>query len=426
MKEARILALYEWIVAFRYLRMKRNKGERNEGFISLIAILSFLGIMVGVATLIIVLAVMNGFRQELLGRIVGVNGHVVVHPVEGNLKNFEPILQRIRLMKGLRQAIPIVEGQVLASGPKRAQGAFVRGIRGEDLKGLTLLSQSIQGTLSPLDSPQDAVLGARLARRLGVKLGDRFTLLTPRGANTPFGVTPRARSYRVDGVFQIGMSEIDSNLIFLPLEEAQSFLNSEGEAHAIEISLDDPQKASEFRKILAKRLGEGSPPFRIRDWTQIHATLAGALQVERNVMFLILTLIILVAALNVVSSMIMLVKENRGEIAILRAMGATRGAILRIFFITGAAIGVFGTLSGLILGVSFAGNIEAIRQTLSNLFGVNLFPPEVYFLSQLPAEINFSEVALVSFIALLLSFLATLYPAFRAASMDVVESLRHE
>ena len=418
-RNARTFAPFEWMVAKRYLRLRQG-----EGFISVIAILSFIGIMLGVATLIIVLAVMNGFREELLGRLVGVNGHALVQPVGGDgIEDYQTLTARIASMAGVERVIPIVEGQVLVSGPKRSVGAYLRGVNAEDLRSLAVLQENLYGSLKRFGEINAVVLGKRLARRLGIKRGDTLTLLTPRGANTPFGVTPRARIYPVMAIFHVGMSEIDAGLVFLPLGEAQNFLNSERRAHAIEITLKKPEEARLFRETLAAELDEN---LRVRDWTQIHATLANALDVERNVMFIILTLIILVASLNVISSMIMLVKDKRGEIAMLRAMGATRGAVMRIFLMTGSSIGVVGTFAGLCLGLLFALNIETIRQGVSALLGANLFPPEIYFLSRLPAELDVYETVLVILVSLVLSFTATVYPAFRAASLEPAAALRYE
>jgi lipoprotein-releasing system permease protein len=411
---------FERMVAWRYLR-----SRRKEAFISVIASISFIGIMLGVATLIIVMAVMNGFRAELLTRILGINGHLVVQAVDTPLDDFAEVAARINGIQGVRYAIPLVEGQVLATGNiGSGAGALVRGMREEDLRKVELVAGNIRhGTLDDFSEGQGVAIGQRMAESLGLMVGDVITLTSPDGDVTPFGTTARQKGYPVTAVFQVGMSEYDASIIFMALPEAQLYFNSEGRAQTIEIFVENPDRVDEIRPLV--EVAAQRPLFMI-DWRQRNHTFFSALEVERNVMFMILTLIVIVAALNIISGLFMLVKDKGRDIAILRTMGATRAAILRIFVMTGAAIGVVGTLAGVVLGVVVGLNVESIRRFFSWLSGEMLFNPELYFLSQLPAKIDVSETISVVLMALALSFLATLFPAWRAASLDPVEALRYE
>lgn len=410
---------FERMIAWRYLR-----SRRREGFVSVIAGISLIGIALGVATLIIVMAVMNGFRIELLNRILGLNGHMLVRAESRFVTDFDPLAQRIAAIDGVTRVAPVIEGQVMANSDVAAAGALVRGLRQADLRSLHLVSDNIvAGDLEQFGAPDTIFVGVRLARQLGVYPGAMITLLAPRGAVTPFGVTPRVKQYRVAGLFEVGMSEYDSTFIFMPLEEAQRYFRTGAAVTALEIMTDDPDNIARFRRPVAEQL---RPDLRLLDWQQINSGYFSALQVERNVMFLILTLIILVAALNMISGLVMLVKDKGRDIAILRTMGATSGAIMRVFFLAGASVGVTGTVAGVALGTIFCANIETIRQAISKLLGTELFSPEIYFLSQMPAEMEVNEVIAVVIMALSLSVLATLYPAFRAARLDPVEALRYE
>jgi lipoprotein-releasing system permease protein len=410
---------FEWMLSLRYLR-----ARRKEGFISVIAGFSFLGIMLGVATLIIVMAVMNGFRQELLSKILGLNGHLLIQPLESPLTDYAVVADRVSKVDGIYLAAPLVEGQALASSPFNASGVVVRGMRGADIAKLTQISKNIkQGTLDGFDDGQGLAIGSRLADQLSVRAGDNITLVTPRGAVTPMGTTPRIKTYKISAVFEIGMSEYDSAFVFMPLTEAQAYFNRAGDVTAIEVYTNDPDQIDRFRQPVTDAAAR---PIYMVDWRQRNATFFNALQVERNVMFLILTLIVLVAALNIVSGLIMLVKDKGSDIAILRTMGATQGAMMRVFLITGASIGVVGTLVGFLLGTVVCLNIEEIRRFLSWLTNTELFSPELYFLSKLPADMNVKETSAVVVMALGLSLLATLYPSWRAARLDPVEALRYE
>ncbi|MBR1269649.1 lipoprotein-releasing ABC transporter permease subunit [Bradyrhizobium sp. AUGA SZCCT0222] len=410
---------FEWLLSGRYLR-----ARRKEGFISVIAGFSFLGIMLGVATLIVVMAVLNGFRKELLDKILGLNGHLLVQPLESPLTDWKDVAERISQIQGIRLAAPVVDGQALASSAFNASGVVVRGMRAADLNNLTSISGNIkQGTLEGFDEGQGVAIGRRLADTLSLRAGDSITLVAPKGAVTAMGTTPRIKPYKVAAVFEIGMSEYDSGFVFMPLPESQAYFNRKDDVSAIEVFTSNPDNIDTFRRLVTDAAGR---PVFLVDWRQRNSTFFNALLVQRNVTFLILTMIVLVAALNIVSGLIMLVKDKGQDIAILRTMGASRGSIMRIFLITGAAIGVVGTLTGFFVGMLICLNIESIQIFLSWLTNTDIFPREIYFLSKLPAEIAFRETSAVVIMALTLSFLATLYPSWRAARLDPVDALRYE
>ncbi|MBW9053217.1 lipoprotein-releasing ABC transporter permease subunit [Rhizobium mesosinicum] len=411
---------FERLVAWRYLR-----ARRKEAFISVIAGFSFVGIMLGVATLIIVMAVMNGFRTELVSRILGINGHMIIQPVDGPFTDYADLVKRFEAVPGIKMALPLVEGQVLASSQTGGStGALVRGTRAEDLTKLKTVSDNIKsGDMVGFAAGDGVLVGSRMADQLGLRAGDLITLTSPEGDVTPIGVNPRIKSYKISGLFEIGMSEYDSSIIYMPLEESQLYFNADGLVQSIELFVNNPDDIDNLRPKVEEAAGR---QIAVTDWRQRNQTFFSALQVERNVMFMILTLIVLVAALNIISGLIMLVKDKGSDIAILRTMGASSSAIMRIFFMTGAAIGIVGTIAGVLLGVFVCINIESIRQFFSWVSGTVLFDPQLYFLSQLPAEMDVSETISVVVMALTLSFIATIFPAWRASRLDPVQALRYE
>jgi len=412
-------APFEWILAGRYLR-----ARREEGFISLIAAFSFLGIMLGVATLIIVMAVMNGFRNDLFKKILGLNGHVIVHKIGLPFDDYTQVSKKIARVPGVKLAIPLIEGQVMVSTATQATGALVRGVSEASIKALPLISGHVlQGSFDNFDSARTIAIGTRMAQSLGVGFGDSITLVSPRGATTPFGTAPRTRSYKVSVIFEMGMAEYDRTMIFMPLREAQRYFSRGGVVDVMEVVVDNPQNVEVMKARIHKVIGKG---LQLTDWRQRNETFFTVLDVERNVMFIILSLIILVAALNIVSGMTMLVKDKSRDIAILRTMGATRSSMMRVFLITGASIGIVGTIAGLILGVIFCWNIEEIRLFVAWATGTVIFDPSIYYLNKLPAEIDPQETAGIVALAMVLSVLATLYPSWRAAALDPVEALRYE
>jgi len=410
---------FERMVAMRYLR-----ARRKEGFISVIAGFSLLGIALGVATLIIVMSVMNGFRHELLGRILGLNGHLTMEAYQGPLPDYARLTDELRKLPMVKMADPMVQGQAMVTVKDRAIGAVVRGMRPEDIKARAIIANNIkEGSLDRFHGEDVVIIGRRMAEGLGVGVGDQITLISPQSTATLIGLIPRIKVYDVVGIFEVGMSEYDSSFVFMPLEAAQLYFKMPGAASDIEITVDDPDRITAAVDAIQAKIGTN---YRFVDWQQANSSFFGAIQVERNVMFLILTLIIVVAAFNIISGQIMLVKDKGRDIAILRTMGATRGMIMRIFLLSGASIGVLGTALGFGIGLAFADNIESIRQWLQGLLHTRLFPEEIYFLSQLPAIVDPGEVTTVVVMSLTLSLLATLYPSWRAARLDPVEALRYE
>jgi len=414
-----VFSAFEWMMAMRYLR-----ARRQEGFISVIAWFSLLGIVLGVATLIIVMAVMNGFRQELLSRILGLNGHLSIYGPPAGITEFEPLAGTVAGVEGVVVVDPMIEGQAMVTANGVARGAVVRGLRPEDIRRRTILTENItSGSLDDFEGEDAVLIGSRLAERLGLAIGDKITVISPKGNVSAFGTVPRVRSYPIVATFNIGMYEYDSGFVFMPLEAAQTYFRLPDAVTTLEIFVEDPDDAPNMVRDVRAAVGDVG---RVHDWQRANASFFNAIQVERNVMFLILTLIIVVAAFNIVSSLIMLVKDKGRDIAILRTMGATRGMIMRIFFLSGISIGVIGTFGGFILGVTFATNIETIRQGIQALTGTELFAAEIYFLSQLPAEVEAVEVTAVIVMALALTFLATIYPSWRAARVEPAEALRYE
>lgn len=410
-------------VAFRYLRAKRK-----EGFVSVISWVSLIGIMLGVATLIVVMSVMGGFHDTLLSRIVGMNGHVVVYHQDGAIQDYDFLIDKMRQNKvvaeNITSIVPIAEGQVMVSANGRNSGAMVRGIRMSDLETKSAAGTKIYG--KPLNAIKEGelVAGNSLTRELRVTMGDNISLASANGGTaTPFGTIPRIMSYPVMSSFFMGMYEYDSGYIFMPLETAQKYLNIGTSATHIDLFLKDPEKTDAVLNAMTRLLPDG---FVVRDWRDLNRGFVGALQVESNVMFLILMLIVIVAAFNIVSSLVMLVKDKSKDIAVLRTFGVSRKSMMKIFILTGTSIGVIGSVLGTILGVLIATYIEPIRQFFQWLTGRDLFPAELYYLSELPSKLVLWDVVGIALIAIVLAFLATLYPAWKAAKMDPVDVLRNE
>lgn len=415
--------LWERMLAGRYLRAKKHQGG-----VALISIISFVGIMLAVATLIIVMSVMNGFRSELLGRILGFQGHVFV--TGGVLDGAERDLAAARILKvpGVTQAAPIVEAQAIAIGPSQITGALVRGIRPADLRTTRLVADNItHGSLKGFGDGEfggdTVVVGERLAQSLGVRPGDTLTLISPSGASTAFGGTPQQKAYTVGATFSVGMSQYDQAYIYMPLTQAQLFFGREDTADAIEVRVADPDHAERMKAAINKAAGPGAI---VNDWTQRDSSFWGALKVERNVMRLILMLLVAIAAMNIISGLVMLVKNKGRDIAILRTMGAGQGSILRIFFMAGAGVGALGTLAGLVIGTLFCTYIGPIQSLVEYVTGQAVFASDVYYLSRIPAKVDWAEVTLIVSWSLGMSFLATLPPSWRASRLDPVEALRYE
>lgn len=413
-----MISKFERIVAMRYLRSKKA-----EGFVSVIAGFSFAGIMLGVATLIIVMSVMNGFRQELFSRILGLGGHMNVYSQSGQLYDYAGLTQIIKGVDGVSMVTPVIEGQTLLSHQGNASGVMVRGISQADFAARDILYNGIvDGDVGGFHDFNIAI-GAVLAKRLRVKVGDKITLTSPVLKTTPFGTIPTQRSFEIGLIFDVEMYEYNSGFIFMPLAAAQKFFQFKDSVSAIEVFVSQPDHLDDIRTNIEHEIRGLAGVY---DWRDMNRSFFNALQVERNVMFLILSMIILVAAFNIISSMIMLVKDKGHDIAIMRTMGASRGNMMRIFMITGASIGFIGTFIGSLLGISFALNIEAIRAFLESLTGMSLWDEEIRFLSEIPAELNWNEVISVVGMAFFLSILATIYPAWRASRLDPVEALRYE
>ncbi len=409
---------FERLIAWRYLR-----SRKEEGFVSLTAGFSFMGIMLGVATLIIVMSVMNGFRQELFSRILGLNGHLNVYSLNGPLYDYDQYVQRVLSVAGVRDVTPLVEGQALASSRGQASGVMVRGIEWKDFVNRDLLRDSVHAGSTDDFQGNVVAIGTKIAERMGLVIGDSIVLTSPDVKSTPFGSIPRQRSYRIALIFDVGMYEYNNGYLFMPLPTAQKFFKMKDSVKSLEVFLNDPDQIDNVREAINLSLGG---QIGVYDWRDMNKSFFNALNVERNVMFLILSMIILVAAFNIISSMIMLVKDKGQDIAIMRTMGATRANMMRIFMLTGASIGFIGTAIGSILGISFALNIETIKDVLEGLTGAFLWDAEIRFLSEIPAEIDWDEVIVVIGMAFLLSILATIYPAWRAARLDPVEALRYE
>lgn len=415
--------LWERMLASRYLRARKENGG-----VALISIISFLGIFLAVSVLIIVMSVMNGFRGELLGRILGLNGHVFVDVRNMPIPLAQTIVVKAKAIPGVIEAHPTIDGQVLATGMSGevARGAVVVGIAPADLARLEIVSSNlVGGTLSNWGKGEyggdEIAMGSRLAQELGLLPGDSVELISPTGAATPFGTSPRRKEYIVGAIFNVGMSEYDQTRIYMPIDQAQLFFNKEGSWDTVELRLAEPDKASalvpQIQQIAQQRM--------VSDWQQQSESLVSALAIERNVMRLILMLLVAIASMNIISGLVMLVKNKGRDIAILRTMGATQGSITRIFMMAGASIGLLATFSGVVAGTLFCLNIKAIQAVVEFVFGP-VFDAEVYFLSGIPAKVEWHEVMVIGVFAAVASILATLPPSLRAAKLDPVEALRNE
>jgi lipoprotein-releasing system permease protein len=400
--------------AFRYF-----KSKKKEGFISIISFFSLIGIMLGVATLIIVLAVMNGFRAELLDKILGINGHVTIQSFDSGIDNYDELRMELEKIPNIRSVIPTIYSQVMVSSDDQTSGAIIKAISYDDLENVPKINDNLN--LDAYRSEDGILIGSGMALNMGLSINDMLTLISPKGSQTPFGTTPRIKSYPISGIFNIGMSEYDSNFVYMPLEEAQKYFNRKGSVNSIEIFLEDPEVIKNVIIETRSIVGNG---YYVSSWKEQNKTFFTALEVERDLMFIIVSLIVLVAGLNIISSLIMLVKDKNSDIAILRTIGASRNSIIRIFFITGSFIGVIGTTLGVIIGIVFCKNIDSIRLLISKLTGTDLFSPEMYYLAKLPAQIDNGELLSVIIMALSFSILASIYPSWKASKIDPVKVLR--
>jgi lipoprotein-releasing system permease protein len=428
----RPFAGFEWMLALRYLR-----ARRREGFISVISLFSFLGIMLGVATLIVVMAVFNGFHAELLGKILGFSGHAAVFRNDQDpIVDYKALQERLSKVDGVTRVISLAEGQAMVSSLKNATGALVRGISEDDLAKLPDVNNkdlvtgiAVPGTadakvtLNGFEKSGGVAIGDGMARHHQLGLGSTLTLIAPNGPDTVIGNTPRIRDYPVVAIFKMGMSDYDDSVVYMPIEEAKDFFSTNNGATSLEIMVQDPDAVGSQ---VAALLHVAGPDLSVQTWQTRNVAFFNALAVERNVVIMVVSLVVLVAALNIISGLFMLVKDKGSNIAILRTMGATKGAIMRVFFITGAAIGTLGTFAGLAIGLLICINADNIRKAIQWLSGVDPFNPEFYYLASLPAKIDYAQTFWIVFFALVMSYLATLYPSWKAARLDPVEALRYE
>ncbi len=413
---------FERAVAGRYLRAR--KGER---FVSIIAVFSLVGIALGVATLIVVTSVMSGFQTELERRILGVNGHITIEAFAGDkIDNYQPLLSGVRAIPGIVSALPVLDGQaLLTTDSGGAHGGLVRGMTLDDLRALHPVSDHIvAGKLIDFTGDDAIVIGIGLAQSYRLKIGDSLTVLSPQGAATAFGTVPRIRAYKVVAVFDAGLNDYNNSVVFMPLPAAQVFFQKSDAITGIEIRVADPDHVDALLPALRQVIGDRK--VWMRDWRHANDTIIGVLQVQKDTMFIVLGMIVLVAAFNVISSLIMMVKDKARDIAVLRTLGADSFSVLRIFLMCGAFVGVTGTLIGTIIGIVFCRNIAAIQHVVENITGGQVFDSSVFMLTALPDTVDWGDVARVVALGLVLSLLATLYPSWRAARTDPVEALRHE
>ena len=412
-----ILSPFEWTIAKRYMM-----PGRGEAFIALVAGISLVAVMLGVAALVIVMSVMNGFRAELLDKIVGLNGHAIIQAYGGRLDNWRNVLEEVRETPGVVRASPLIEQPLLASFNGRVEAILVRGNTPEDIE--RLKPQVVSGDLGQLQPGDDRVaVGARLAENLGARVGDTITIINPQGRATPFGTVPRQIAYEIGAIFEIGVYDYDQAFVVMPMQDAQTLLLVGDSIGMIEVKTIDPDAVTEILAPLQRKLAGQAV---VQDWKTINASLFEALAVERVAMFVVLSIIVLVAVFNILSSLIMLVRAKTRDIAILRTMGATRTSLLKIFVTTGFVIGALGTGAGLLLGFVFLYFRQPIVRAMEFITGQNLWDPSIRFLTELPSKTDPGEVMAISIMALIFSFVATLYPAFKAAGTDPVQVLRYE
>jgi lipoprotein-releasing system permease protein len=398
---------------------------KGEGFIFLVAIISLLAVMLGVAALLVVMSVMNGFRAELFDKVVGLNGHAVVQAYGGRLENWEPLLEKARSTPGVTRATPLIEQPLMASNGGRMEAALLRGIRIEDLRTNSLISENVvSGDLSEVrPGTENVAIGSRLADLLGVGVGSQISLLTPEGRSTPFGTIPRIVDFTVVATFEIGLYDFDKAYVIMPMEEAQSFLMTDDAIGMIEVRTEDPERSAEIMAPIVEAAPRGAI---VTDWRQMNSELFSALQIERQVMFIVLSIIVLVAAFNILSSLIMLVRAKHRDIAILRTMGASRMGIKKVFMAVGLTIGILGILAGLLLGAVALRYRQSVVDFFQWVSGKNLWDPEIRFLTELPARTDPFEVLLIVLMALTLCFVFTYFPARAASRTDPVQVLRYE
>ena len=410
----------EFFIAFRYL-----KAKRKEKFISITSYFSLIGIMLGVATLIIVMSVMNGFRQELVGKIIGINAHISIFPKEESAYAYKDLIKLI-IDEDVKYFSPIVEGQAMIMNDSKVTGVIVKAIHLCDLKDKDKIYKTIKGDISDFDKTNSIIIGQQMAINLGLKIGDTLKLVSPEVNPTIFGIFPKTKTYKITGIFEIGMYDYDAGIVFIPFELGQLQFGYKDSINVIEIFLRDTNKATKKSQEMIHKINESEHYATVVDWKGSNSSLISALNTERNVMFLILMLIIIIAIFNIISSLVMLVMDKNKQIALLKTIGVTDTSIMRIFFICGTTIGVIGTLTGVILGTLISYNLESIKRFIEYISGKNLFNPTIYYLSQLPSKVFVSDILSISIISITLSFLATIYPALKAARTNPAEALRYE
>jgi lipoprotein-releasing system permease protein len=416
---------YEWFIGLRYL-----KAKRKQTFISIITVISIAGVIVGVMTLIVVLAVMSGFEKTLKEKILGTQAHLVVLKAsQEGIDHYEEVVKEIIELKGVVSAAPFIYNQVMLSSESNVSGVVLKGID-PNLEGkVTELAHNLKtGSLQSLKKPQEGnlpgiILGVELAKNLSIAVNDTIQVISPLGTITPTGMMPKMKRFRVVGIFYSGMYEFDNTFAYISIESAQNFFDMDSRVAGIEIKTDNIYRVKEVGKEIRLRLGF---PFWTKDWMEMNRNLFSALKLEKIAMFIILVLIVLVAAFNIISTLIMVVMEKHRDIAILKAMGAPSKGILRIFVIEGLVIGVVGTGLGAILGLGIAFNLEKVSGFVEKLFGFKFLPSDVYYIDKLPSQVNPLDVGLIVITAILISLLATLYPSWRASKLDPAEALRYE